>query len=174
MAAVIDRLDGIEIGLCLRINQFGQKEAVHKCFHLVSRLGDGSFWVAMAFVTVAINGLTVLDSIGVMAITAIAGVSIYKYLKLKLVRERPYITHGGIRLGARPLDRYSFPSGHTLHAVNFTIMFGHLEPLLLPVTVPFAVLVAVSRVVLGLHYPSDVLVGASIGAGIAVIAIRFI
>lgn len=46
-------------------------------------------------------------------------------------------------------------------------MFTGFEPLFLLVTAPFAVLVALSRVVLGLHYPSDVLAGAAIGASLA-------
>jgi undecaprenyl-diphosphatase len=125
----------------------------------------------MAMSVLVTKGSAALISIGVMALAATAGVLIYKILKLKLVRERPYITNGGIRLGAQPLDRYSFPSGHTLHAANFTIMFGDLDPILLFLALPFAILVAVSRVVLGLHYPSDVLVGALIGSCIAVAAI---
>ena len=93
----------------------------------------------------------------------IIGVALYKLLKQTLVRERPFITHSGISLHGAPLDRYSFPSGHTLHAVAFTWQaVGHF-PQLGWVLVPFATLVAASRVVLGLHYPTDVLVGAAIG-----------
>jgi undecaprenyl-diphosphatase len=66
-----------------------------------------------------------------------------------------------------PLDRYSFPSGHTLHAVCFTTLATSHVPGLAPVLLPFAALVAASRVVLGLHYPSDVLVGAALGASLA-------
>jgi undecaprenyl-diphosphatase len=40
-------------------------------------------------------------------------------------------------------------------------------PALAWILVPFTVLVAISRVVLGLHYPSDVLAGAAVGAGVA-------
>jgi len=72
-----------------------------------------------------------------------------------------------VQQGAAPLDAFSFPSGHTLHAVAFTLVALSYFPALAPVLVPFALLTAASRVVLGLHYPSDVLAGAALGAGIA-------
>jgi len=65
------------------------------------------------------------------------------------------------------LDAYSFPSGHTLHAVAFTIVALSAWPWLAPLPVPFTLLTAASRIALGLHYPSDVLAGAALGAAIA-------
>jgi undecaprenyl-diphosphatase len=70
-----------------------------------------------------------------------------------------------------PLDEFSFPSGHTLHAVSFTLVALAYFPVLAPVLVPFTVLVALSRVVLGLHYPSDVLAATVIGCGLAGLSI---
>jgi undecaprenyl-diphosphatase len=64
-----------------------------------------------------------------------------------------------------PLDKFSFPSGHTLHAVAFTTLAWHYHPLLGMALMPFTCVVALSRIVLGLHYPSDVLAGALIGFG---------
>jgi undecaprenyl-diphosphatase len=101
-------------------------------------------------------------------------VLLYKFLKQRFVRERPYISHLRIRVGARPLDRYSFPSGHTLHAVSFAILFSFYFPVLLWIVVPFAALVALSRVVLGLHYPTDVAVGALIGASLALASLSLV
>lgn len=106
-----------------------------------------------------------------MAIAGIFGLSIYKTLKKYLVRERPYIGLVGIECAMPPLDRYSFPSGHTLHAVMFAAMLAHYIPTLAPMLIALAVLIAASRVVLGLHYPTDVIVGASIGYTIARIAL---
>jgi undecaprenyl-diphosphatase len=72
--------------------------------------------------------------------------------------------------GTPALDRYSFPSGHTLHAVSFTILATASFPQLTWLLAPFATLVAASRVVLGLHYPTDVAAGALIGALLAVLS----
>ena len=102
-----------------------------------------------------------------LIISSLAGTGIYKVLKSKTVRPRPYQVHQVIRLGERPLDHFSFPSGHTLHAVMVTAILGYVQPVLLILMLPFTVLVALSRMVLGLHYPSDVAVGAMIGGAVA-------
>ena len=72
-----------------------------------------------------------------------------------------------IAVAGAPLDRYSFPSGHTLHAVSFAWQVSAHFPELGWVLIPLAALIAGSRVVLGLHYPTDVLVGGLIGASLA-------
>jgi undecaprenyl-diphosphatase len=83
------------------------------------------------------------------------------------VRERPFIRHPGINMEMPPLDRYSFPSGHTLHAVSFTWQAVAHFPELAWILVPASALIALSRVVLGLHYPTDVMAGATLGALLA-------
>jgi undecaprenyl-diphosphatase len=94
-------------------------------------------------------------------------VAAYKFIKGALNRERPFASFRSVKALLPPLDRYSFPSGHTLHAVSFTLLLGHYYPVLLVVVVPFALSVALSRVMLGLHYPTDVAAGALLGALIA-------
>lgn len=167
MANVIAYFNDIEGGICQRINRLSRLVWVRRFFALISKFGDIGFWLMMAAVVFAIQGPASLPAILQIAVTGIAGVLIYKALKSRLVRERPYINRGDILCGTAPLDRYSFPSGHTLHAVSFSIMLSQAEPALIPVVAPFALLVAASRIVLGLHYPSDVVVGAVIGAALA-------
>jgi undecaprenyl-diphosphatase len=173
MAGVLAYLDNLEIGICLRVNRIGRTEWIRRFFAAVSRLGDWGFWVAMAPLLWLLQGNAAASSILHIGLTAAVGVGIYKLLKQRLVRERPFVTDGTILCGAAPLDKYSFPSGHTLHAVSLTIMLSHVEPTLFAVCAPFAVLVALSRVVLGLHYPSDVFVGAAIGAILAQLSITW-
>ncbi|MNV30971.1 phosphatidylglycerophosphatase B [compost metagenome] len=73
-----------------------------------------------------------------------------------------------------PLDEFSFPSGHTLHAVSFTIVALAYYPWLAPLLVPFTVLIGLSRVVLGLHYPSDVLAATGIAALLAAASLQWL
>jgi undecaprenyl-diphosphatase len=92
---------------------------------------------------------------------------LYKTLKLFTRRERPCDYATEIIALVPPLDRYSFPSGHTLHAVSFSTVAIYYFPALAWILVPFTMLVASSRIVLGLHYPSDVLVATLIGLALA-------
>src|SRR5258706_10604926 len=112
-------------------------------------------------------GSAAIRPVLIMAATGLAGLLIYRRLKATLVRERPFIRHPGITLAMPPLDRYSFPSGHTLHAVCYSAQAVAHFPQLAWLLVPAASLIALSRVVLGLHYPTDVCAGAAIGALLA-------
>ena len=172
MADVIAYFNCLEGDICLRVNRLSRRLWIRRFFSVISRLGDGVFWVMAGLSLLLFDGRAALPSMLQIAATAGVGIVVYKSLKKRLVRERPYINHQGILCGAVPLDRYSFPSGHTLHAASLTIMLGHFEPMLLPVVLPFAVLVAASRIVLGLHYPSDVAVGAAIGATLATASLQ--
>jgi undecaprenyl-diphosphatase len=160
---VWDRFEVIERSLCLKVNRGCSVPLVRRVFTVVSRLGDGGFWYLLMLL-LAVSGEGTALVAGQMAVTALVGTALYKQLKTRLSRERPYIVYQGIELGTAPLDRYSFPSGHTLHAVCFTILATAHVPQLALVLVPFTLLVGASRVVLGLHYPTDVLAGGVIGA----------
>jgi undecaprenyl-diphosphatase len=158
------RVDAAEYGLCRRLNRGAQFALPRRIFQIASRLGNGIIWYLLILALPLLYGAAALRPAIVMGLTGALGVLIYAGLKRTLVRERPFITHVAISPAAAPLDRYSFPSGHTLHAVSFTWQACAHFPELGFVLVPLAALIAASRVVLGLHYPSDVLAGALIGA----------
>jgi undecaprenyl-diphosphatase len=153
--------------LCLRINRAAAVGWVRDFFRAVSRLGDGAFWYTLMGWLLAWHGSAALRPVAHMVLTGLACTALYKWLKARTSRPRPYRVNAAIRRGGEPLDEFSFPSGHTLHAVAFALVGLAYFPSLAPVVVPFTVLVALSRVVLGLHYPSDVLAGIVIGALIA-------
>ena len=160
-----------ETAWCLRANRLGERSAVRAFFATVSRLGDGVFWYVLMAVLVIVDGLHGLAASAHMAATGVVALTLYKMLKRWTRRPRPFAADGRIQAWVAPLDEFSFPSGHTLHAVSFSLVaIGHY-PLLAGVLLPFTLCVAASRVVLGLHYPSDVLAATGIGAALAGISL---
>ena len=158
---------------CLYFNNLSHTQSIALVFKIISRLGDGTFWFAMVAIMWLLQGPQYTIQVLYIVTFSSIGTLIYKILKTKTVRPRPYQVHQVIRLGERPLDHFSFPSGHTLHAVMATTILGYVQPVLLVLMLPFTLLVALSRMILGLHYPTDVAVGALIGASVASAIIAF-
>ncbi|MCK4079981.1 MULTISPECIES: phosphatase PAP2 family protein [Acinetobacter] len=161
------RILDLDLKGCLYLNHFSHSQRIALFFKIISRLGDGAFWYVMLAAVWMLKGLAYSLQIIYLSLGGLLGTGLYKFLKCKTTRPRPYQVHQVIILGERPLDHFSFPSGHTLHAVLATVSLGYVQPVLMIFMLPFTVLVAVSRMVLGLHYPSDVLVGAILGASVA-------
>ncbi len=138
---------------------------------LASRLGDGVFWYALMLTLVAWHGWDAVPAVLHMIIAGLLGTLVYKWLKGATERPRPYQVCQTICCLTAPLDRFSFPSGHTLHAVVFSLVATAYYPALGWLVWPFTALVALSRLVLGLHYVSDVLVGALLGGAVAALTL---
>lgn len=167
MRAYLLRMHRFDTNVCLAFNHTSEYRIVRHLFRVVSRLGDGVFWYALMGLLLATQGMTAVLPVLHMALAGLTGTLLYKWVKGKTLRPRPYQVRQDIRLTGMPLDKFSFPSGHTLHAVVFSFVALSYFPFLMPIVLPFAILVGISRVVLGLHYPSDVLAGALLGWTIA-------
>jgi len=166
-SAALQRAGLLELNLCERLNRACRRPRIQRFFAAVSRLGDGPCWYALMLLLPLIYGAGALPVSAAMALTALFGLACYKGLKQGTSRARPYAVDRRIRLGTAPLDPFSFPSGHTLHAVSFSTISVDQYPELGWLLIPFTLLVALSRVLLGLHYPSDVLAGALLGGACA-------
>ncbi|KZC42210.1 MULTISPECIES: phosphatase PAP2 family protein [Rhodanobacter] len=149
--------------VCVIANHWGARRVVGACFGMVSRLGDGMFWYALMAALAAFGGQRGLIAATHMAVTGLAALLLYRVLKRWTRRPRPYRACPGVIAHVPPLDEFSFPSGHTLQAVGFSIVALAWYPALAPLLLGFTALVAASRVILGLHYPSDVLAAIVIG-----------
>lgn len=157
-----------EAPLTVRFNRARRFRGVARGFQLISRLGDGIFWYALMLALLAWDGYAAVPAILNMIGAGLAATLLYKWLKSKTLRPRPFQQFGDILCLTAPLDRFSFPSGHTLHAVAFSLVAVQYYPGLIWLVLPFTVLVALSRLILGLHYPTDVLAGIALGGTVAI------
>lgn len=166
----LERVARWDLKVCLRYNRICRHITWRLLFRCVSMLGDGIAWYAlMAFLLLRDHNAAVVPVLHMVGV-GLVSTAVYKWLKKRTLRPRPYQTHASIEHFAAPLDSLSFPSGHTLHAVAFTFVALAYYPGLAWLLLPFTLLIALSRVVLGLHYPSDVMAGAVLGALLAALS----
>lgn len=138
-----------------------------RLLNVVSRLGDGWTWAVVIAVLPWLGGPAGASASVRMIGVFLVNLSIYLIVKRWIARPRPSRACTDFRECTRPLDEYSFPSGHTLHSVAFSVILSVYYPAAAFVLWPFTILLGLSRVVLGLHYPSDVIVGVLIGVAVA-------
>ena len=167
----LQHLNELEAPICRAWSQPSRSKRVRRSFAVVSRLGDGVFWYSLIAVLPLADGWDGLQAGLHMLVTGGVSLAVYKSLKGATRRERPCRAVADIAASVAPLDHYSFPSGHTLHAVSFTTVALAYYPQLAWVLAPFTLLVAGSRVLLGLHYPSDVVAATIIGLLLAYVGI---
>ena len=163
MKAWLRLLNELEAPVCRRWSRSTRERWFFWPFALISRVGNGVFWYSLMVVLPIADGIDGLRTALHMLLTSGVALVIYESLKGMTQRVRPCHYDIDTSAGVPPLDQFSFPSGHTLHAVSFSTVALFYYPQLAWVLLPFTLLVAASRVVLGLHYPSDVLAASLVG-----------
>lgn len=130
----------------------------------VSRLGDGLVWALVMLMLPWLDNASGASHCAHLLVLGGINLVLYLCLKNRIARPRPFAACSSIEAKTRALDTFSFPSGHTLHAVSFSIVLSHHYPVMSALLWLFCLLVALSRVVLGLHYPTDVIFAAAMAA----------
>jgi len=165
-ASVLRQIDtNAVMWVCLR-----RKKHLDLLMRWCTLAGNGPLWWLIGI------SLYVLDPRGgpIVARLAIAfalELSLYKVLKQSLRRPRPYIVLAAVTNAVAPPDEFSFPSGHSAAATVMLTVVGAVYPGAIFALGPLAALIAVSRVYLGMHYPSDVVAGALLGIASGSIAL---
>jgi undecaprenyl-diphosphatase len=132
--------------------------------------GDSWFWAA-ALITLWFFSNSVWKQWEVVEFVGIAGLAVIVLtIKFMVRRQRPEGEWGGIY---RNTDPHSFPSGHAARAFLIAAIASALGPSWLGLLLwTWAPLVALARVAMGVHYLSDVLVGAALGVIVALIGLQ--
>src|SRR5215467_15477205 len=137
----------------------------------VTRLGDGWIWYALGFLLLAFAGPQRFAAVCAAGAAAVLGIFVFKALKHLSQRPRPCQIEPHCWAKVLPPDQFSFPSGHTMTAFAISLVVSYFYPSLEAPLYFLAISIGVSRVVLGMHFLSDVLAGALLGSALGVAAL---
>lgn len=150
--------------LMRRVNRWQPPRWIRLWMICATRGGDGWLWYTMGLVIVLFGGSDRFLAVGASGIAAGLGILIFLQLKRFARRRRPCAIEPSCWAQLLPPDQFSFPSGHTITAFAVSLPMIHFYPDLTAGLLFCAVSIAISRILLGLHFLSDVLAGAAIGA----------
>ena len=160
---IMTNINNWDSRLCITIFNLNGRRILDVLMHALSRLGDGYFYAVIGILLFIIDCRLAIKLVPAGLAAFALELSLYKMLKNKTRRNRPFEKLPNIRFLMPPPDKFSFPSGHTGAAFLMATLFSAFLPTL---TIPLGVLAALigfSRIYNGLHFPSDVLAGMALG-----------
>lgn len=152
--------------LMRRVNRWHAPRWIRVWMLAATRAGDGWLWWCFGIAVLASQDSARHRAIGAAGMAVLAGIFIFKILKRAVGRKRPCSLEPHAWAKLLPPDQFSFPSGHSITAFAVAVSLGTFYPAAFPVLIFCAASVASSRVLLGMHFLSDVLAGSALGAGL--------
>ncbi|MFZ0819131.1 MAG: phosphatase PAP2 family protein [Candidatus Acidiferrales bacterium] len=167
MSSLVQRMDKLEAPIVRRIASVSRRLSLFHVSVLVNRMANGWMYLIVGALMIGLKGwqswrpaAAGLISVGLCQI-------LYRIIKRAIARRRPCEADSALSSPEKPLDKYSFPSGHCMSAVAVAIPLGWAFPAVIPVMIFVVLLIGWARLSLGHHYPSDIIMGCLIGAGIS-------
>ena len=157
-------IDTRDQDLMRRINRWRAPRWVRLWMVYATRCGDGWLWYALGIVLIVFGGSQRVAAIGSAILAVAIGTLLFMLVKRASRRKRPCQLEPHCWSTVLPPDQFSFPSGHSITAFSIVTTVGGFYPQFQECLLVCALSIAISRVILGMHFVSDVIVGSSIGA----------
>ena len=159
--------------LMRRFNRWRAPRWVRWWMLLATRAGDGWLWGMIGIAVLLSSDPERFRAIEAAAFAVTAGIVLFHKVKRMVGRIRPRDIEPHCWAHIVTRDKFSFPSGHSTTAFAVALSLGSFYPEIMPILLVLAANVAVSRIVIGMHYLSDVVVGSGMGVLLGYAAFRF-
>lgn len=153
--------------LMRKVNKWPAPKWVRLWALAATRAGDGWLWYLAGLVVLLAGGDPRFTAVAAAGSAALVGVGLFVAVKKMSGRKRPCEIEPHCWAHLLPPDQFSFPSGHTITAFAVAVSLGAFYPIAMAFLLFCAFSIAISRILLGMHFLSDVAVGAIIGTGLA-------
>lgn len=159
MNAMIERLLVNDKQLYLTLNAASKSVVFARIMHVITHIGSTTTAILATFFALYLEFAHHIP-IGIeMLLTLTISQVIVQTIKRLVNRPRPYKSLSIANVTQPPTCAYSFPSGHTACAFTIALSYANGIPgLFLPFMI-LAFIVGMSRIILGYHYPTDVVIG---------------
>ncbi len=131
-----------------------------------TKLGDGWVWYSVGIALLLFGGEYRFIAFAASAAAEAATIVLVRLLKKASKRKRPCQLEAHCWANVLPPDQFSFPSGHAMSAFAIAVPLCVFYPEMGAALIALSVSIAISRVILGMHFVSDVVVGSVLGAGL--------
>ena len=171
--AALSKVTALDIRLFFWCTSGAQRTRFTRIARQISRLGDGPLYATTGLTLALLDGSrgTMLLMLGLISYTI--ELPVYAVLKNTIRRARPCHRFSDRPSVIEPSDTFSFPSGHSAAAALFaSLICMTYEGMVIPMTI-LACAIGASRVVLGVHYPTDIIAGATLGVLSALLGVHF-
>ncbi len=170
MNTFLERIHTLDTKVFIWIN-LKQSCHYHRLIRNISRTGDGPTYLIIGLIILIFEHQSGLYFFLTSVAAFVLNISLYLIIKNTIKRDRPQQKLRDFQSLIEPSDKFSFPSGHTAAAFVFAIMISQFYPVMTAFVFLWALLIGVSRVLLGVHYPGDIIAGAALGSTCAIIAL---
>jgi undecaprenyl-diphosphatase len=152
--------------LMRKVNKWPAPKWIRLWAIAATRAGDGWIWYLTGLAVLIFGGAERLAAIAAAGSAALVGIGLFMSLKKLSGRRRPCEIEPHCWATLLPPDKFSFPSGHTITAFAVAVTLCEFYPAGTAVLLFCALSIATSRILLGMHFLSDEVAGAAIGAGL--------
>jgi undecaprenyl-diphosphatase len=172
--AMLSSISAAEHSLMRKVNHWHPPKWFRWWMLASTKCGDGWFWAFCGVAVLASHDPEKYAAFLAAGLAAATGVLLFMVLKKVVARRRPCTIEPSCWATLLPRDQFSFPSGHSITAFAVALPLSYYFPTLAPLLLALAVSVALSRIILGVHFLTDVIAGSIIGSLLGYLAVTFV